>query len=100
MSSTTTDVTDEYTEALNEIERLTANYEGRCSLYDALEKREAALVAEGAIKDSALNLAWEALRWADSPDELDDGETWTEIPADRAIAAFDAVWKEMGEQIP
>lgn len=57
-------------------------------------------LTESALKDAALALAWDALRWADSADELEDAEQWTEIPADRAILAFDAVWKSLGEQIP
>ena len=46
----------------------------------------------------ALALAWDALRWADSPGEGKDDE-WSEIPTDRAQKAFDAVWMALGEKI-
>ena len=71
--------------------------EARCCR--AVEKIER-LTAEGKNKDKALALAWDAVRWADSIDELEDAEQWTEIPTDRAVIAFDAVWRALGEKIP
>ncbi len=40
---------------------------------------------------AANELCWEALRWADSPDEGDPCDQWTEIPRDAAQKAFEAL---------
>ena len=58
------------------------------------------LTTEGTKKDDALVLAWDALRWADSPDESDPCDQWTEIPRDRAQKAFEAVWNALGQEVP
>jgi hypothetical protein len=51
-------------------------------------------------KDDALALAWDALRWAESPDEGDPCDQWTEIPRDRAQKAFEAIWDALGCKTP
>lgn len=56
------------------------------------------LTSEVSVKDDALVLAWDALRWADGPNEGLPSEKWTEIPRDEAIKAFAAVWDALGRK--
>ena len=59
--------------------------------WSELEVAIESLLTEGALKDAAIELAWEALRWGDSANEGAPDDKWTEIPREEAMAAFAAI---------